>query len=370
MGLVGACIWHRSFHFGRKPGYQVFVVLQMAKLGDMVCTTPMFRAIKAWYPQARVIVVGNTSNEQVLAGNPDVDRYIVFHKEHLGDVAKEITKERPDWAFMTSPGFDGLACLLLSDACRVVAPVVAGGRCPHQTISYRLLRILATVVLHRMGHYAPQEYLNLLAPAGIHSADTSKHLTYTPQGNQRVTALLIEHGIDLASDLVIGISPSAGNKIKNWPTERFARVAEKLIERHHAKIVVIGGPADTAEVTGMMSALRDTTRVANFAQQLTIDELKALVAKLHLLIAVDTGPIYIAEACGVPTIDIAGAIDVREQAPRGPRHVNVVPPEPRIPQLHIMNTRVYNTTEVRRQIESVTVDMVLDAFTDLEKLVL
>ena len=33
------------------------IVMQTAKLGDMVCATPMLRAIKEKYPQAKVFVI-------------------------------------------------------------------------------------------------------------------------------------------------------------------------------------------------------------------------------------------------------------------------------------------------------------------------
>lgn len=93
----------------------------------------------------------------------------------------------------------------------------------------------------------------------------------------------------------------------------------------------------------------------------SIDELKALIAQAGLFVAVDTGPVYIAEAFGTPTVDIVGPMDEREQPPRGEIHLVVVPPAPRTPQLHIMNARVYNEEEVRRQTESISVEMVAGA---------
>src|SRR3989338_9471272 len=53
-------------------------IMQTAKLGDMVCTTPMFRAAKEKYPEVKVFAIGNEINREVLEGNPDVDEYIVW----------------------------------------------------------------------------------------------------------------------------------------------------------------------------------------------------------------------------------------------------------------------------------------------------
>jgi ADP-heptose:LPS heptosyltransferase len=80
---------------------------------------------------------------------------------------------------------------------------------------------------------------------------------------------------------------------------------------------------------------------------------------------VDTGPIYVAEAFGTPTVDIVGPVDEREQPPIGQKHRVVVPPERRIPALHIMNAHGYDRKEARRQSEAITTAMVLDACREL-----
>ena len=55
------------------------VVVHNAKLGDMVCATPVFRAIRKHIPDAHLIVIGD-SKQNLLSGNLDIDEYIVFEK--------------------------------------------------------------------------------------------------------------------------------------------------------------------------------------------------------------------------------------------------------------------------------------------------
>ena len=151
----------------------------------------------------------------------------------------------------------------------------------------------------------------------------------------------------------MGVSPSAGNKIKEWPSERFAKVADHLIEKHQANIIIIGGPEDKRRVAKTKNHMKfgmKALEVTNFS----IDELKALISKLGLFISVDTGPIYIAEAFGIPTIDIVGPMDEKEQPPIGVIHKVVVPVRTK-PQLHIMNARAYDAAEALQQTLSITV---------------
>jgi heptosyltransferase-2 len=332
------------------------LVWQMAKLGDMVCTTPMFRALKVAYPEVLVTVVGNAINRQVLEGNLDVDEYLVFNG--FFPMLHLMRSQKYDAAFVTAPSTIALAILFLGGARSIHAPRIVGGVSPYETSLYRGLLPLVSEHPHQMGKYAPREYLRLLEGVHINTDDTRKHLAYSKPARARVETFLKEH--NLVEKKFVALSPSAGNKIKRWPPERFARVAEHLVASGFP-VVVIGGPRDREEVMEMMHTIIKPERIINALELFSIDELKALLAFSGMFIAVDTGPIYIAEAFDVPTIDIVGPMNEDEQPPIGPRHIIVTPPGSRTPQLAIMNARCYDAAEAVRQTEAITTDMVLAA---------
>jgi ADP-heptose:LPS heptosyltransferase len=343
----------------------------MAKMGDMVATTPMFRAIKNKYPNARILVMGNAVNKQLLAGNPDVSEYIVYDKKNFWGILRQIRGLHLDVGILTGPSPEFLGMLYLSGAPLVVAPYIEGGFCPHETRVYKILRKLVETRPHRMGHYAPREYLRLLEPMGIFTEETTKHLRFdSDTGTPHLNPLPIGRQVPPLREggkLLVGIAPGTGHKIKLWPSERFARLADEICKKYNAKIVIIGGPGDQKEVEVVLSNFRksDFRKFAD-ASNLSINELKALISKLDLFISVDTGPIYIAEAFGVPTVCIVGPMDEREQPPRGGRHKVVVAPREK-PELHIMNNAVFNAREARRQVEDITVEMVMESVDALMK---
>jgi ADP-heptose:LPS heptosyltransferase len=332
-------------------------VVQFGKLGDMVCTTPMFRAIKKADPNTRVIVVGDKVGGQVLAGNPDVDRYIICGKD-IGQALQELRKEEVQAGITAGPSMRAFCLLYLSGAPLVVAPRIMGEKSSEGRL-YRLVRRLGVLKPHAIGSYAPREYLRLLEPLGIADEDTKKRVACAPEAASRIQALLEKHGAHGA--FLAGISASAGNKIKNWPADRFAAVADHVAERYGATIVFIGGPGDRPETDAARARLAEGTRCIDTVGELSVEELKALVARLGIFIAVDTGPIYIAEALGVPTVDIVGPMDEREQPPIGERHAVVVPPFERKPQLFIMSPGKYDWDEARRQAEGISVRQVVAA---------
>lgn len=332
------------------------LVVQMAKLGDMICTTPVFHAIKKRYPNATVTVMGNVLNQELLLGNIDVDEYLVF--DGMRSAYMRIKNGRFDAAVIVVPDIISAMLSYLANVPLVVVPKVIGGYSPFESVWYRSLRSIAGLAVEdlRMGVYTPREYVHLLRPLGIEEDDTAKHLAYSDAAKAKLESLFT--GI---SGMRVGISPSAGNKFKNWGPQRFAELAEKISARIPSTIVIFGGVRDREETNQMKKFLAPSVRCVDLSEQLSLDELKAAIAQLDVFIAVDTGPIYLAEAFAVPTVDILGPVADGEQAPVGEWHVVVPPPGPRIPQMWNMNVHGHDEAEMRRQIDSTTVEMVYTA---------
>jgi len=357
-GLWILCALTRPF---RPPAKKIsgqprrVLIVQMAKLGDMVCTTPLFRAVKKAYPGAHVAVLGNSLNRALLEYNSDIDAYLVF--DGLWRVYKKIRKGKFDTAVIVEPDIVSAALSYLSLVPHIAVPRVVGGRTPFESVWYRSLRGIAgfSVALHRMHHYAPGEYLRLLEPIGIQATDTAKHLQFSDAALQKTREILPKQ----AGLRYVGISPSSGDKVKNWGSVNFAVLANRLAERLSVRPVIFGAERDREEVEEMKKGMR--CEYLDLSEKLSLDELKAAIAHLDLFVASDTGPVYIAEAFGIPTVDVLGPVDEREQAPRGEKHLRVVPPGPRVPQMFIMNSEGYDLAELKRQLSAISPEMVYEA---------
>jgi len=367
LGILAFCV--AKFIIGGKASKLVselkkILIIQNAKLGDMVCTTPMFRAVKEKYPRSKLFVMGNALNRELLKGNPDINGYIVCENNFgFEDFRRSIRGEKFDFACVTAPGFAALAALYLAEVPLISAPVIRNGFSPYETKPYKILRNFVVTKPHRMGSYAPREYLRLLEPIGIFTEDTKKYLYYSQEAEKTILDFFAKNHIAPEKDFIVGITPSAGNKIKEWGRNKFAKLADYIFDKYRAEIIIIGGPNDI-EVDEMISFISKDTKFINTRGLFSVEELKALISKLNLFISVDTGPIYIAEAFDVPTIDIIGPIDGNEQPPIGKLH-KIVVAERQKPELYVMNARIYNEKEARRQIEAISVEMVINKFKEL-----
>ncbi len=357
-------IWGAAIKSVQNP--KRIVIVQLARLGDVVCATPLFHAVKKTYPDCLISVVGREMYRELLEGNDDVDEYLGWECSFYS-FRKRLTCRSADFACITNPSFRGLAVLYLAGIPSVATHQVIGGRSPYETRLYKLISRFVFRIPHRMGAYAPREYLRLLVPAGIYSDDTKKRLGYSENARNSIRSFFANNGINEHSDTIIVLYPSAGNRIKVWDAQNFVAVAKYLIQQHKVRIIIDGSSNDRDAATAVWKELNPKAGAVLSAGHFRLNELKALIDAVHLVISVDSGPIYIAEAFGTPTVDIIGPMDEREQPPIGEIHRIAADLSRKEPALHIMNARDYDKKEARRQVDAITPEMVIREITALPR---
>ncbi len=120
------------------------------------------------------------------------------------------------------------------------------------------------------------------------------------------------------------LNPGAGWGAKRWPVERYAAVAQGLIDRG-LRVLVNTGPGEMA----MSEAIAQATGGAAQPLTATLDQLIALTRRIALCIAGDTGPLHLACALGRPVVGIYGPTDPRRNGPFGTRFRVLRHPESR-----------------------------------------
>ncbi len=120
------------------------------------------------------------------------------------------------------------------------------------------------------------------------------------------------------------INPGAGWGAKRWPVERYAAVAQRLIERGH-RVMVNAGPGEEP----LAEALERQTGGEALPLVCRLDELIALTRRVALVIAGDTGPLHLACALGRPVVGIYGPTDPSRNGPFGTRFRVLRSPESR-----------------------------------------
>jgi len=300
-----------------KPINQLkILVIQTAKIGDLICSTPVFREIKRHYPQSFLSVLIIPKTEGVIINNPYIDEIILFDKKKYSnirnvlDLIKGIRKKNFDWSFSLLPG-------ILEN----VIPFWSG--IPNRVGTTSLYSSRGTKILSIFNNYrleyrrhtlALKHYLSLLKFIDISQVDERKEIFVEPIEEKKALRFLKENKLNTA-DFLVGISLTAGNKFKEWSLKKFVKLADKLIEELGAKIIFVGAPQDNLIIKQAQREMKNKS--SETSQSFNLSEAPALFQYFKIFISVDSGSLYIANAMGVPVVDIAGPIDIYEQPPLG-----------------------------------------------------
>jgi heptosyltransferase-1 len=110
------------------------------------------------------------------------------------------------------------------------------------------------------------------------------------------------------------INPGAGWGAKRWPVERYAAVAQGLVERGF-RVLVNAGPGEEP----LAEAVVSQTGGAAVPLACTLAQLIAVTRRIALAVAGDTGPLHLACALGRPVVGIYGPTDPGRNGPFGTR---------------------------------------------------
>ena len=159
----------------------------------------------------------------------------------------------------------------------------------------------------------PQYYLDLLPLLGVTAPEMPDvRLELPPGAEAEAERFLSQQGIS-AGNRLVGIVPGGGaswgpNAVyKQWPGDRFARVADHAARRYGAVILLLGNSKE-AELCGSVA----TKMQAGHPKIIRAPSLLVLAAVLKrcaLVVGNDSGPLQMANFLRVPTVTIFGPVD-------------------------------------------------------------
>jgi heptosyltransferase I len=350
-----------------------FVIIYLTNnIGDMVCVTPVFAAIKEHNPSLSVTIIGSKINSDLLSSHPFVDHYIVCPKSAL-NLVKIVREGCYDAGLVINPSAPDLATLFLGNVKSISCLEMTHTYAHMVARPYRVVSKLAHRIPYTPGVYIPRILLELLKPFGIEDSYAKKVLTYNSEIDKTLDSMLLSNGL-LKNQPFIAIAPGAGSDLKRWPAERFSQVAEYLYREHALVPVFIGGPNDLDIVSECIQNF--SSRVVYYNPgPLSMEMLKAMLSRAILLIGNDSGAVHVAEAVGTATIAVVGSTDDTEHFESGKHHaiVRSVSKKNGVYQAYIGDEQKIDTEWALEQMEAVTVEDVVKTadkilFTETERI--
>ncbi len=273
------------------------LVVRTDRIGDVVLTIPAVRALKKAFPQARISMWVASSTRELVEGLPFVDEVLVE------DRTKGWAGYREFLTRLRSKKFD-LAVNYHTKRRTNLSCFLAGipGRLGFRNNKFGWLLNLPVQDRRHLGERHEAEYcLDLLRAVGVKSADTSLELPPMPQAEAWVSGLLRDKR--LSGVPLIAFHPDANSPSKCWPAESFARLADRLAQSLHARILLVGGGSARRAAGDILSQVTGEAPV-DLTGSTTVAQMAALFRHCQLVISNDSGPVHVAAAAGVPVISL------------------------------------------------------------------
>jgi heptosyltransferase-2 len=301
----------------RAPGRMLLIRLD--RLGDVVLSAPAAYAMRRHLPHAFIAMLVSPACREVIEGHPALNEVISYDKDGAERTARGTLRFARR---LRAYEFDTALVLHPSNRSHVI-PWLAG-----IPVRVGYDRNLPALLTHRIPHrkqegtmHETAYVLEMLEAFGIPAGTPKLFVPVPAEAQRRVEQLLAEAGVS-PSDTLVAVHPSASCVSKRWMPERFAQVADRLIERHGAKVCLITGGPELFYARAVERAMRGPS--LNLGGKLTIGQLGALLRRAALLISNDSGPVHVAAAVGTPVVDIFGrnqrGVSPQRWRPLGPGH--------------------------------------------------
>lgn len=334
---------------------RVLFIPQYSRIGDIVCSTPVAYNIKKHYPDSYVVALISKKALGILKNNIRIDKIILIEDYSTLGLIRTIQKEKLNWSINLSATSANTCIALWSLIPNRIKTIVET-----PPITEKLTDWMSNhKLLYKNYTFLPQHHINLLKFIGINNPELKKEVYTTEQ-----TELKAQSWRDSISSnyRIIGVSISAGNKIKELGDDKFEILIKRILQDNNNHVVIIGSKADKPRIDSLVGRINSIrcTEATNF----NLEELPSLMKRFNLYIAVDTGPIYIAHSLGVPLIDIIGPIDPSEQPPEDSKSIRVLARNNISPSSFVFKSRG-SPEQIKSALDNTNIDDIYNAVTKL-----
>lgn len=295
------------------------LVLQLARLGDILMTAPTIAGLRRKYPEAEIHFLARTRFKVAAEAMGGIDKLIEFPTqafvEPLLDEGQDIaTAALPMENFLAglqAENYDEIINLTFSPASSWIAFAAAGAntvvrgysRFPDGTL--QITDAISSYFFAQVGPGRPNRIHVTDLFAAVADADLAPEdwsIPETPSENAiHGTYIVVHAGASQASKTVAPFL---------W-----GRIIKNFLQRHPTQVVLIGDAKERAACEEI--AANTGFQCINRAGETTWGQTIELVRGADLLIGGDSGPLHIASLTQTPTLNVSvGPVNFWETGPR------------------------------------------------------
>ena len=295
------------------------LIVNVNWIGDVIFSTPFIKAVREAHPGSYVACLLHPRCVEILKDNPRIDEIIVYdeegsHRSLLGKLKliTNLKNKKFDTAFILHRSFTkALITFLAGIKERIGYPT------KHRSVFLtKAVEISDEEVSHKVEYF-----LNLARASGIDARDIAYEFFIKDSDRQRVRQFLKENGV-LDKDLLVVLCPGGNWDMKRWPKENFAKLGDLFIDDLGAKVVISGAKKDMSLAEDIRKLMKGKPAIS--CGKTTLKELGALLERVDLAVANDTGPMHLAVAMKTNVVALFGPTSPHLTGPYGPGSYRVI----------------------------------------------
>lgn len=246
------------------------------RLGDAVLSSGIYKHICQIYPHAKITVVCGPTPAPLFYSAPNLNRVYILNKKHFSAHWLDLWRKTivDYWDMVVDLRGSAIAWLLLTTNRKILFP--------RKTPTHRV-----------------SELADLFAAKEVPAPSL-----WTNKCHETAAQKLIPEGRP-----VLAIGPTANWGGKQWPADRFARLALKLTDKSNilpeATIAVLGAKHER-DATQLVIDQLPQSRCLDLAGKVELPTLYACLRRCQMYIGNDSGLMHMAAAAKIPTLGLFG----------------------------------------------------------------
>lgn len=298
-----------------KKEIRKILIVKLRGIGDVVCSTIVVDNLREDFPNAQIDYLVEKPSSFGLVGLNQINNVLIFDKKSLWNrikLAFKVRKEKYDLVFDFFGNPSSAQITFFSNAKFRIGFPFRGRKYAYNFYGPSERAKWHNAILH----------LKVLDKFGF----TTKYqnLLFALSDEAKIFANNFFDKTFSSDDFVVGISTTGSWQSKKCDPEKFAEIAELVIKKYNAKILIIWGKGDEEDSQKLFSLLKGK---AILSPDTTIQQMAGLISKCKFLIANDSGPMHISTAIGTPVLSIHGPTAPELQGPFGEKHEWINLPE-------------------------------------------
>jgi ADP-heptose:LPS heptosyltransferase len=308
----------------------ILVVRQHNQVGDMLCSTYLYVALKKKFLNANITLVAAQTNYPIPFKdlNPYIDNILMFDISTLKKMFwffRELRKRKYQIGIVPSTYAISRTSHIINflSGAKIRIGVSSIGS---KSNTYKfLLNVKSDFKWDDNKVHQMDRNLDVVRQIGCDLTADEKHqkgILLTAE-DDNFAKLFLRNNLKSEYNILIGFHPGAGKKANIWDTQHWCSLIELLYKRFKNEIIITAGSIDSDLIQKLKEQLQNKNIRYSLVEDLPVKKLAALLKLMDLYVTGDTGPMHVAGFVNTKIVSLFGPTYAYEWAPTGENKISI-----------------------------------------------